>query len=111
MSAPTDNRRVKTDSGTHWPVASGSALLPDEWVTLAHLGSLPHKALSPVGRDHFASLLALTRKADEHPEDHNGPCECASCMSYADEPNARGERPPPSGTVERTRHSRIAARR
>jgi predicted RNase H-like HicB family nuclease len=26
-------------------------------------------------------------------------------------PNARGERPPPTETVERTRHSRIAARR
>ena len=34
MSAPTDNRRVKTASGTHWPVASGSALFLKlrEWI-------------------------------------------------------------------------------
>lgn len=32
-----------------------------------------------------AELLAITRTLDEHPDDYDGPCECASCMSYARE--------------------------
>lgn len=28
--------------------------------------------------------LSLTRTLHEHPDDYDGPCECRTCMSYAD---------------------------
>lgn len=30
------------------------------------------------------AAVKLTRKLDEHPEDWDGPCECATCLSYGD---------------------------
>ena len=29
-------------------------------------------------------FVAITEYWDEHPEEHNGPCRCRTCMSYAD---------------------------
>ena len=29
-----------------------------------------------------ADLLNATRALDEHPDGYDGPCECATCMSY-----------------------------
>lgn len=40
-------------------------------------------ALRGLGRNGDGQLLKLTRLLDEHPEGWDGPCECATCMSYA----------------------------
>ena len=32
----------------------------------------------------YESLLELTIKEDEHPEDYEGPCFCRLCQSYGD---------------------------
>ena len=57
----------------------------EDWENLAHLSELDiqHK-LSPVGYDNYHTLLNKTKKADECPEDYNGPCLCKLCMSYAE---------------------------
>lgn len=34
------------------------------------------------------SITKLTRTFDEHPDDYDGPCECPTCLSYADESEA-----------------------
>ena len=30
-------------------------------------------------------LVGMTRCLEDHPEDYEGPCECKTCMSYADD--------------------------
>lgn len=33
-------------------------------------------------------LVGMTRCIEDHPEDYEGPCECKTCMSYADDHHA-----------------------
>lgn len=47
-----------------------------EWKELEGIGMEP----TPRTRE----LLRKTRREDSHPDNYNGPCECQTCMSYAD---------------------------
>ena len=50
------------------------------------LAALESRAAAKAARDERDRywIEGLTRLLDEHPEDWDGPCECATCLSYGD---------------------------
>jgi len=58
-----------------------SGMTENDWKELERLAEL--KALDPP-RGKGAELLDRTNYENEHPDSYEGPCFCATCMSYAD---------------------------
>jgi hypothetical protein len=64
-------------------ILGGREMTTEEWKELEKLSSGSLSMLSQQQQIRYNDLLDQTVSVDEHPEEYDGACLCAMCVSYS----------------------------